>query len=183
VLALVATLAASGCGDLGTGEQTERTDEPQFLSKQDVAEYAPDSPARTVVAWWRALQFESPDVAQRHYAAPVGMTRLKLARQLNYGPGLLNLEARPDVSDVIRFGDRATVFVLLTQIQRHPNGREERQRVARSFNLVLEDGEWKLSDNRYLNRITRVAKALVDAERRKQEREGNRQGPERERGR
>jgi hypothetical protein len=155
-------VVVAGCGSLGPGEETERVDEPQFLTGRDIARQAEGSPARTVLEWWRALQFDNPVVAYRYYAGQVKrrLSQRELGHQIGFGPGLLNLQARPKVSDVEQEGDEATVFLLMTQVKRNPNGRTDETLTARSFNLVREDGEWKLADNRYLARYAGNAEAF-----------------------
>ena len=169
-------VCATGCGDLGTGEPTGRVQEVRVLKPQDIERYPGSSPARAFLEWWRALQFDNPVAARRHYASAGRPSEKKLAHQLTLGPDLLNLAAVVDISDVTRTGDKATVFVVFTKLMRHPNGRHDTARLARSFNLLRENGEWKLADNRYMDRIARLAKLYIDRARRQELRSGQAPG-------
>jgi hypothetical protein len=160
VLTLATTAALTGCGSLG--ELTGRVEQPQLLTKRDIERYPESSPARAVLEWWRALQFDNPAFATRYYAARVELTPKRLERKLAIGPDLLNLKARLRVVDVIKKGRTATVLVLLTKVMRHPNGRADKARVPQAFNLVHEGGNWRLSDNRYIDRVVRNVKIFIE---------------------
>jgi hypothetical protein len=157
---LVATLATAaalaGCGSLG--ELRGRVEEPQLLSERDIERYPKDSPARAVLEWWRALQFDNAVLAAAYYARRVEMTPPRLERRLGVGADVLGLKARFRVVDVIKERRTATVLAVLTRVLRHPNGRADRMRSAHSFNLVREGGKWRLSDNRYIDEVVRNVK-------------------------
>jgi hypothetical protein len=162
VAILGAAAVVASCGSLGTGEETKPVDQPQLLTGRDLARQPEGSPARTVLEWWRALQFDNPVIAYGHYSDQVKrrLSQRELAHQLGFGPGVLDLGARPRVAEVEEKGDEATVFVLMSKVARNPNGRADETRTARSFNLVREGGDWKLADNRYLARAAANAEAL-----------------------
>jgi hypothetical protein len=169
VLACVTTaLVLGGCGNLGAGEETDRVEQLQLLSAEDVARYPQDSPARAFLEWWRALQFGSAVNAASHFDSALKLTPARLQRQLDAGPDILALRARPRVVDVLRRGDRATVYVVFTEAERNPNGRADKVRTPRSFEVLREDGVWKLADNRYLTRALRAAKAFFEGGEEKQ---------------
>jgi hypothetical protein len=177
--ALVAAAGIAGCGDLGSAGVTERVDAPQLLSSKDLARYPENSPARVVLEWWRALQFQALDQASGYYARAAAVKSSTLKRQLTLPAGVLNLDARPAVADVARRGNRATVFVVLTRVAVQPNGRREFTKFARSFEVVREDGVWRLRDNSYLKTLEDRAASfikLAGAQRRKREAE-RRKGP------
>jgi hypothetical protein len=163
VLACVATAAVlGGCGSLGTGEETDRVEQLQLLRAEDIAHYPQGSPARAFLEWWRALQFGSGVNAARHYDTALKLTPAHVQRQLDAGPDILALRARPRVVDVLRQGDRASVYVLFTEAVGNPNGRADKVQTPRSFELVRQGGAWKLADNRYLTRALRAAKAFFE---------------------
>ena len=60
----------------------------------------------------------------------------------------------------------------LETVDRRPNGRRDRNRGARAFNLVREDGTWKLAENLYLDRGYAAVKEVQQAVR-----EGLRKNP------
>jgi hypothetical protein len=168
-LLLAAALALAGCGDLGSGEVTERVQVPSLLTKSQVERYPEGSPARVVFGWWRALQFDNPMAASRYYDRSLRITPEKLDRQLQEGIRALGLDRRPRLVEVDKQGDRATVFLLLDASMRNPNGRVDVAGTARAFNLVREHGAWGLTENTYLERAARVSRAFAKALARRQD--------------
>jgi hypothetical protein len=168
-LALLATLvgavAMGGCG--GLGAIPGRVEQPLLVSKRQIDRYAPGSPERTVLEWWRALQFNSAPAAFTYYAPSAGVTEKRLDRQLTeLGPGTLGLRSRLRVDGVMRHGQGATVLAILTRALRHPNGRIDLNRRTQSFELVRVHGGWRLADNSYIDNILRYVK-LAEANREK----------------
>ena len=163
-LAPVATLtvaaAIAGCGSLG--QLPGRVEQPDVVTRQDIARYPEDSPVRTVLRWWRALQFKSADLAARYYSPDVGMTPKALEGHLALPPDVLNTTAHLRVVDVEKSERGATVLIFLTNVFRHPNGRTDKTRAPNSFHLVRRDGRWLLADNRYIARIERSVKKFVE---------------------
>jgi hypothetical protein len=161
---LVATLATAaalmGCGSLG--ELRGRVEQPRLLTERDIERYPRDSPARAVLEWWRALQFDNPALAARYYARRVEVTPQTLQRKLGVGPDVLGLKARFRVVDVIQERRTATVLALLTRVLRHPNGRTDKVRSPHSFDLVREDVKWRLADNRYIDRVVRNVRTFIE---------------------
>ena len=158
VLAIIAfTVGAAGCYGLGSDEEVpERTTGPALVTKAQLAALEPGSPARVMFEWWRALQFDNAIAASRYYARDVGMTVDKLDRDLSLGAAGLGLTTRPRLVEVDEHGDKATVLVLLEQLTPRPNGRVDKVQTARAFNMVRENGEWKLAENRYVARQARI---------------------------
>jgi hypothetical protein len=155
-LAALAAAALAGCGAFGDDPVTERVQQPALLTKRQVERHPEGTPARAFFEWWRAVQYDNAPVAIRYYADSAGMTLAKMDRQLGYGAGALSLQARPILVEEDIDGDKATVLVLLESIVENPNGRSDRTRRARGFNLVRVDGEWKLADNLYIDRQARI---------------------------
>jgi hypothetical protein len=159
VTGLLALVALGGCGDLG--QLSGRVEQPQLVTKGDLAEYPADSPQHTALAWWRALQFGSPELAAGYYSDSSKVTPASLDRQLRVGPELLDLRARLRVVDVIRRGDRASVLAMRTRVLQYPNGRTDRVRIPQTINLRRESGHWRLTDNRYIERTLSKIEAFV----------------------
>jgi len=157
----VAAILAGGCGSLGTGDETDRVNKLQLVRKADIARHPEGSPAQTFLEWWRALQYGSGTQAVRQYARDVEVDPKKLQHQLEVGVELLGLRARPAVHDVIEDGDQATVFAVFTSAVENPNGRADKVQSPKAFDLVREDGKWKMADNRYTTRIFRLAEKFV----------------------
>ncbi len=179
VSALLAVLALGGCGDLG--ELSGRVDQPQLVTKQELAAYPRDSPEYTALAWWRALQFDSPALAAPYYSHRLNVTAQSLERQLEVGTELFDLRSGLRVVDVVRHGDRASVLAVRTRVLRFPNGRTDRVRLPQTINLRRESGGWRLADNRYIERTLSKIDAFVKKgtalKEKKQAAEGDQQAP------
>jgi len=160
VPALLAVAALAGCGELG--ELSGRIEQPQIVTKQQLARYSPGSPARTVLSWWRALQFSSPELASRYYASDLKLTPAEIEEQLKLGPDFLDLKAGLRVIDTDDSGSTATVLALRERVLQYPNGRADRVRVPMAFTLRQESGAWRLTNNRYLDRALENAQAFID---------------------
>jgi hypothetical protein len=160
--AVLAVATVTGCADIGTKDETERVQQPQLVHQAEIDRYPKGSPAWTLLAWWRALQFNAPANAVAFYDSRVPVTKQVLQQQLLAGPAL-GLNDRPRVFDVDEQGDKATVYVLLAHVVRNPNGRNDETRTPRAFNLVRDGGEWKLADNEYIAHTLRETKAFIKA--------------------
>jgi hypothetical protein len=160
---VLAGLTLAGCAGLGSDDASENVQSPSLITKADLNRYPPGSPADTFFEWWRALQFDNPLVAARYYSGSLEITPAVLDRQLQHGAQPLGLGRRPELVEVDKKGDKATVLVLLEAEQDNPNGRTDRVRTARAFNLVREHGEWKLGENLYLERQARLQKEFAEA--------------------
>ena len=167
-VALGGAIVLAGCGSLGTGEERDRVEQPLLVSTADVERYPQGSPERTFLEWWRALQFGSGSQAVRYYASDVDVSQRELQRAADVGVELIGLRARPKVLDVLGDDGRATVYVLFTRAQLNPNGRADKVRTPRAFDLVREDGSWKLADNRYIEQTLALAEKFVNEAAKKQ---------------
>ena len=159
--------ALVGCAGIGTDDDVRvRVTGPALVSKKQIAALPEGSPARTVYEWWRSIQFDNPIVAAGFYSKELGITTRTIERQLEFGAAAQNLNARPHLvgTDMVD-ADHAIVNVLLENIARNPNGRIDKNQTARAFNLVREDGEWKLAENMYLERGERIQRAFARAAR------------------
>jgi hypothetical protein len=166
ILAALAVGALVGCAGIGTDDDVKvRVTGPALVTKKQLATLPEGSPARTVYEWWRTIQFDNPTIAVRYYSKKLGITTRTLERQLEFGAASQNLNARPHLVGTEENGDRATVLVLLENVSRNPNGRTDKTQTARGFNLVREDGEWKLAENTYLERGQRIQRAFARAAR------------------
>jgi hypothetical protein len=150
-IALLVASALVGCGAFGDDPVTERVQQSGLVQKHQVERYPVGSPARAFLEWWQAIQYQNAPVAARYYARSLGITVRKMDRQLSYGSGALGLTARPLIVEVQEQGDDAIVLTQLETVVENPNGRSDKVRRARGFNLVREDGEWKLADNLFLD--------------------------------
>jgi hypothetical protein len=158
--------ALVGCAGIGTDDDVKvRVTGPALVTKKQLASLPEGSPARAVFEWWRTIQFDNATIAARYYSSKLNITPLTLEKQLEFGAASQNLNARPHLVGTDMNGDRATVNVLLENVSSNPNGRVDKHQTARGFNLVLEDGEWKLAENTYLERGERIQRAFARAAR------------------
>jgi hypothetical protein len=157
---LLAVAALAGCGELG--ELSGRVEQPQIVTKRQLARYPADSPERTVLLWWRALQFNSPELASRYYSPDLKLTPAELEEQLKLGPDFLDLKAGLRLIDVEEKGSSATILALRDRVLQYPNKRLDRVRVPMAFNLRRESGEWRLANNRYIDRALENAQAFIE---------------------
>jgi hypothetical protein len=156
VVAALAVAATTGCGAFGDDPVTERVQQPGLLTKRQVERHPEGTPQRAFFEWWRAVQYDNAALAAGYYAHSAGVTVDKLDRQLGIGLDVMGLSARPRLVEVDESGDTAIVLTLLERVVENPNGRADRVRRPRGFNLVREDGEWKLADNRFLGRQEQI---------------------------
>jgi hypothetical protein len=157
---VAAALTLLGCGNIGSDEVTARTEGPQLVTREQLAQHPEGSPARAFLQWWRDLQFDDAIAAARHYAKALDMSPAKLERQLRYGMTREGLAKRPRLVEVVQDGNRARVLVFLEKAAENPNGRVDTKRVPRAFHLIREDGRWKVSENLYLERLVRQARGF-----------------------
>lgn len=166
LLAALGAGALAGCAGIGDDDAVKtRITGPVLVTKNQIASLPQGSPARAVFEWWRALQFSNPIIAAGYYSNKLHITPGLLERQLQFGPGAHNLGARPHLVSTDITGDRAVVNVLLENQSSNPNGRTDKNETARGFNLVREDGQWKLAENLYLERGARIQRAFARAAR------------------
>jgi hypothetical protein len=151
-----AALGLTACGGFGEDKVTERVVRPPILSKAEVQRHREGTPARAFFEWWRAMQYDNAVVAAPFYAERLHMTPAKVDRQLQKPTVGAGLNKRPRLVEVDREGNRAVVLTTLEVEQRNPNGRVDKQQQARAFNMVREDGRWKLSENNFIDRILRI---------------------------
>ncbi len=149
-----------GCS-FGGDEVAQRVQQPTLLSAAAVERQQAASPARALFEWWRAMQLANFRSGARHYPGELQLTPEQLERQVRVATGAFS--ARPLVVEVDENGSRATVAVLLENRTRAPNGRVDVLRVPRSFELVRENGDWRLADNNYLERAVRDQESLAEA--------------------
>ena len=168
-IALLLALGAGalvGCAGIGTDDDVNvRVTGPALVTKKQLASLPEGSPARTVFEWWRTIQFDNPTVAARYYSRKLNVTAQTLEHQLEFGAASQNLNARPHLVGTDMDGDHAIVNVLLENLSSNPNGRVDKNQTARAFNLVREDGEWKLAENMYLDRGERIQRSFARAAR------------------
>jgi hypothetical protein len=166
-------LALAGCGGFGDDDVTNRVVVQGVVTKQQVDRQPADSPQRATLEWWRALQYRNPVEAARFYSADQHMTTARMNKYIAPADSVLN--RRPIVVDTEISGDKAIVRLLLEQTTKNANGRTDRERRAQAFNLVRENGEWKLAENLYLGTIYKTYRAFTAPAREQQKQQQQQQ--------
>jgi hypothetical protein len=155
----LAALACAGCGGFGGGQVNSRTTQPAVLTKQQVDRQPAGSPQRAVFEWWRALQFKNPVEAAGYFSASLHLKPPRVYKYIQAAES--NLANRPHLVDAQTSGDHAIVRLMLERVSKNANGRVDRERKAQAFNLVREDGSWKLAENLYLEGIYKQYRAFT----------------------
>jgi hypothetical protein len=155
----VAALVCAGCGGFGGGQVNSRTTEPAVLTKAQVERQPAGSPQRAVFEWWRAMQFKNPVEAAGYFSASLHIKPPRVYKYIQAAES--NLASRPLFVDEQTTGDHAIVRLMLERVTKNPNGRVDRERKAQAFNMVREDGEWKLADNLYIEGIYKLYRAFT----------------------
>ena len=150
-LALVAVaLAVAGCADDddGLGGAVANTEALALVGPAEVRSAPVDSPRRTVLEWWRLMQYRNPGEAIQLYEPSVqrrlrsgGFDRLV---HRDFGPCIAR--ARPEEVRVERRGNEATVFMQVMVKQGIGPDIVKRSQELVALPLARIDGRWRLSD-------------------------------------
>ena len=162
---LLTALAATGCGDDDkepSAAATSAIDAPRdlFISREDISRAGGDTPARTLLRWWQALQFGDLEVARDQYAGEVDVDRLavqvpKIGRRVQ--------AARPLVLEKYVKTATAKLHVVLQGALFPEDGPVRVIEVPATFRFVREDGKWRLADNAFVTQVLRAQEAEVRA--------------------
>lgn len=149
---VVAALVTIGCGD---GELAPKRGLPAntvLVTQEDIVKYPPRSPQRTLMTWWRAMQYTDARGYLARLAKPLRNARLAdrayrvhlpiIARQVD--------DAFPHITRVSIRGDRATVHTELEFRQLVGADKYAATRVAQAFSMVRESGNWRIADDLFV---------------------------------
>ncbi len=148
--AVSSLLAACGDGDLPA--QRGLPANSALVSTADVVKYKPHSPQRTLMAWWRAIQYTdgraylsllSEPLRERNRENRAYRTQLPvMARQL--------LPAQPHIKRVAVDGDSATIYVQIEFRTLVGADKFSATRFPQAFALVREGKEWRMADDLFV---------------------------------
>jgi hypothetical protein len=156
ILLCLMGLAATACGGSGTTTVVETPGAAQQLvTREDVESLPSGSPERTLLAWWRHAQFAELTGYLSYFAEDV---RRKLEdskdirEQLPRFASSISL-AKPEILEVEREGERATIFTIVHF--RVPVGltRFITTKRPQGFALIREQGEWRFLDDLFVETI------------------------------
>ena len=149
VAALLLALVVSGCG--GTSNDESSTTTVAYVANDDLSRYEPGTPERTVLEWWKAVQFGNPTLAHRYYAPTLGpklaVLQSELAMASNQFTGI------PTFKSAEVHGNKATLYLFATRPGSSSPGR------AVSVNLIKTDGHWNLADDQLLAQVVERVEA------------------------
>ena len=150
--ACVVAALVTGCGE---GELSPKRGLPAntvLVTQKDVDKYPPRSPQRTLMAWWRSMQYTDARGYLAQLATPLRNARLAdrayrvqlpiIARQVD--------DAFPHITRVAITGDNATVYAELEFRQLVGADKYATTRVAQAFSLARERGSWRISDDLFV---------------------------------
>jgi hypothetical protein len=149
---VVAAFVTIGCGK---GELAPKRGLPAntvLVTQKDIVEYPANSPQRTLMSWWRAMQYADGRGYLARLATPVRRAREAdrayrvqlplIARQVD--------DAFPHITQVVTEGDRATVYTELEFRQLVGADKYATTRVAQAFAMVREEGLWRVADDLFV---------------------------------
>ena len=165
----------AGCGSGGKDTTSSsvpalpqaRDLQAMVLTSDDVNRTPANSPNRTLLTWWRAVQFRDIPAANEAYANGVNVSDLE-HQVVSLSPPLS--ASRPSVVDTSETGNAAKLYVIVQTLPLGATGavRGGRTRAVETpvvFRLVKQGDAWKLADNSYIDQRTRAQEEAANAAR------------------
>jgi hypothetical protein len=147
--ALVAALALSACGSSSSADSSTASE--TYVSSYDLTKYKQGTPERTVMEWWKAVQFANTAQARTYYAQKMGPTHAVLQSELSTASN--QFTGIPTFSSAEVHGDRATLYFFAARPGSSAPPR------ALSVNLVKKNGKWGLADDQLLAQVVERVRA------------------------
>lgn len=158
-LGVAAVLLLSGCGSASgdQGGDTPSTPQDLLLTQAQIKAVDPHTPARALLSWWQALQFDDTRSALKFYVPGI-TTESRLGAQLQVaGPPVL---AKPEVEQIKFDGKRALIYaVIVSATTTKANQIDTIVRRPTTLRMIKKDGRWLFTDNTFL--AQRAALALA----------------------
>lgn len=151
VLGAAAALAAFGLGACGSSSSSDSTSTVgNYVAAGNLSQYKPGTPQRTVLQWWKAVQFGNPTLVNSFYAPGMGPGLHHLQRELATASN--QFAGIPSFKSAEVHGNKATLYFFVTR-----PGSDAPPRPA-SINLVKAGGEWGLADDQLLAQVVERVK-------------------------
>ena len=144
VAVLLVAFALLGCGS-GSSDSDSTSTVGDYVAAKDLSQYKPGTPQRTVLQWWKAVQFGNPSVVHSYYAPGTGPGLHNLQRELAAASN--QFSGIPTFNSAEIHKGRATLYFFVTR----PGSSTPPRPV--SINLVNKDGEWSLADDQLLSQV------------------------------
>jgi hypothetical protein len=155
VAMLLAALGLLGCGSGSTDSDTTST-VGNYVGARNLNQYKRGTPQRTVLQWWKAVQFGNPSVVHSYYAPGAGPGLHDLQRELAAASN--QFSGIPNFNSAEIHKGTATLYFFVTRPESSTPPRPV------SINLVNKDGEWGLADDQLLSQVVeRVNRAQPPA--------------------
>lgn len=160
----------AGCGAGGTLRPHTIPVNENLVTKGDIRAAAPHSPQRSLLRWWRAVQYDdvagylellSPSLRQQRRTD--GRARLDL--QLAQGAFI---PAKPEIVSSNINGSRAIVYTRINVRQAVGASKSYTTSFPQAFTFVRENDSWGLADDQYIEqRANEAAAAAAQAQKAK----------------
>jgi hypothetical protein len=141
----------AGCGG-GTITPRRIPANENLVTNGDIRATAPNSPERSLLHWWRAVQygdltvyldFLSPSLRRQRTRDGRARSDLRLAR------GTF-IPAKPEILSRVINGNHATVYTRIYVLQLVGASRTYTTSFPQAFSFVRTDGSWGLVDDLYI---------------------------------
>ncbi len=153
VIGVASCLLLGACGSSTSSSSASGTAEAtEYVTAEDLSQYGADSPQRTALEWWKAVQFANAGLARSYYATRARPTLAELQRELAIAARQFVGVPRFESTEVD--GDVATLYFFAVR-----QGSEATPQ-ALSVNLVKAHGRWLLADDQLLEQeVARAERA------------------------
>jgi hypothetical protein len=141
----------AGCGGGTVRPQSVPANE-NLVTKDDILAVAPDSPQRSLLRWWRAVQYEDRSGHLQLLSPKLRRQRIKDGRGrydvlLAWGAFV---PAKPKIVSTEIRGNRATVFTQVYIRQLVGANRTYETSFPQAFTFVRTNGSWYLADDTFI---------------------------------
>jgi hypothetical protein len=140
-------LAAFGLGACGSSSSSSDSTSTvgNYVTAQNLSQYKPGTPQRTVLQWWKAVQFGNPTMVHAYYAPSMGPSLPALQHELSTASN--QFAGVPTVNSAEVHGNKATLYLFVTR----PGSSAPPRAV--SINLVKTGDRWGLADDQLLAQV------------------------------
>jgi hypothetical protein len=149
---VVVAALIGGCGASTTPVASGVPVTSNLVSAAEINAMPAGSPQRTLLQWWRYIQYNELTDFVSLLATPLRQQQIRsgqAAADVAGASGALN-SARPHITQVTYNGDRATIFTQIVIRQAVGATRYVQVRTPQAFALVRQGGAWRMADDLYV---------------------------------
>jgi hypothetical protein len=165
-----AVVLLGGCGGGETPAQRGLPANTILVTQSNVLAYKPHTPQRTLMAWWRAMQYTDAPGYLSLLSEPVRKARRQDRAYRVQLPIIARYvdSAFPHIQKISVSGARATAYVEIEFRRLVGSDKYASTRIPQAFPMVRESGEWRMADDLFVEAGTdpemrRRARELADA--------------------